>query len=66
MTHEGHGPDPPAPSESHAGPFTNAEIASMHDEDRKAAGTIVTLMALIFFCGVIGYAVVDYICWHPW
>jgi hypothetical protein len=51
--HEHHAPAAP--------PFTKTEVATMHDEDRKAAGNIVMLMASIFVAGVIGYLVVDYV-----
>jgi hypothetical protein len=58
-SHEGHGHhDHPAP----ANPFSNSEVASMHDEDRRAAGNIVVLMLAIFVAGVIGYMVVGYVC----
>jgi hypothetical protein len=42
--------------------FSNAELATMHDEDRKAAANIVLLMGLVFLAGVIGYIIVAYIC----
>jgi hypothetical protein len=51
--HEHHAPAVPC--------FTKTEVAAMHDEDRKAAGNIVMLMASIFVAGVIGYMVVDYV-----
>jgi hypothetical protein len=54
----GHAASPP--------PFTNSEVASMHDEDRKAAANIVVLMVAIFVSGVIGYMVVDYIVSTGW
>ncbi len=69
QTPESHGDKPHDSHEGHCcaahaapAPFTNTEVASMHDEDRKAAGNIVLLMLTIFVAGVIGYAVVGYIC----
>jgi hypothetical protein len=47
-------------------PFSNAEIAAMHDEDRKAASNIVLLMVAVFVSGVIGYMVVDYFVSQGW
>jgi hypothetical protein len=51
--HEHHAPAAPS--------FTKTEVAAMHDEDRKAAGNIVMLMASIFVAGVIGYLFVNYV-----
>lgn len=44
---------------SPANPFTPAEIASFHAEDRAAARNIVLLMLVIFLIGVTLYTVVD-------
>jgi hypothetical protein len=62
MSEEGHGHEAGHSSGAAVAPFSNAELASMRDEDRKAGANIVLLMAAIFTSGVIGYIIVAYIC----
>jgi hypothetical protein len=43
-------------------PFSAAEMAQLHSEDRYAAGAVVVLMTVIFSTGLIMYATIAYIC----
>jgi hypothetical protein len=60
MTHDNTGHShSPAPN-----PFTPAETAIFHADDRVAARNIVLLMLSIFVIGVALYGVVDYVVGH--
>jgi hypothetical protein len=43
-------------------PFSPAEMAQLHSDDRYAAGAVVVLMTVIFTIGLIMYATIAYIC----
>lgn len=43
---------------AHAGPFTEAELDSLHAQDVAAGRAVVVLMCSIFLLGVLIYSVV--------
>lgn len=47
------------PSCDNAPLFSEAELADMRDDDRKAGRDIVLVMTGIFFMGLVGYGLVD-------
>jgi hypothetical protein len=52
MSHEEHGHAPVGD------PFSPEAIAALHEDDKKAAKSVVVLMVGVFLCGVVLYSIV--------